>query len=97
MPNQNVNVRLLEHVVRYIVSEARTLFTAGTGEDFDDGAIDGFPGELDNIPSDTETYRWASAMTSFLRYLIHILEYSLETPAPMLEDITNVFNDENEI
>lgn len=99
MPNNRINI--LYHVACYMLYEARTLFSAGTGEDIYGNDLQDLPGEMENIPSDTETYRWANACVSFIRYFAHILASAIEEqniPPSILADVANVFdNDENEI
>lgn len=77
MPNGNGKIELLKSVAEFMFQQARLLVQTGIGHDIH-GVDLGVPGELDNIPSDTETYRWAQASAVFLRYLANILAYVLQ-------------------
>lgn len=86
MPNNRVEI--LYSVALYIFNQARALTRGGIGQDIY-GEDLGFPGEIDNIPDDTETYRWAQAAAMFARYVANILAYVLEAErenaAPRIE------------
>ena len=77
MPLENNDIQITKAVAQYILSEARNLFRYGVGEDIDGSTVGLSAGELDNIPGETETYRWASACVTFLRYVAHIIANNL--------------------
>lgn len=100
MPNR---VEMLYEVARFIFYEARVLIGSGIGED-EIGNDLGFPGELENIPSDTEEYRWANACVRFIRYIAQhlgpaIVDFQAREDADRfaaLLDVTNMETDDKE-
>lgn len=90
-------------LAHFLFNQARILVGVGLGET--EGGTDlGYPGELENIPSDTETFRWADACIKFIRYVAlqlgpAIEEYYTREGTDALEqallEITN--NDEDSI
>jgi len=95
MPNERV--ALAASVARYILAEARNLYRFGVGEDINGDTVGLTAGELDNIPADSETYRWAHACVSFVRYIAHLMAQELhdELGNRMITDPFDDITDEN--
>lgn len=103
MPHTDNRVQIILQAAQFLFQEARVLIGCGAGED-EIGNDLGFEGEIDNIPADSETYRWASATIRFLKYLAQVLGpaitdyYQLEGQAnfrALLEITNQVELDEN--
>lgn len=100
MPETSRKVEIIAAAAKFIFDEARVLIGCGAGQD-EAGNDLGFEGELDNIPSDTETYRWASAVVRFLQYIAQhigpaIAEYQEREDADRWRaflEITNTIQD----
>lgn len=102
MPHTQNRVQIILQAAQFLFHEARVLIGMGAGED-EIGNDLGIPGEIDNIPMESETYRWASATIRFLKYLAQVLGpaitdyYQLEGAAELqaLLDVTNQENNNN--
>lgn len=82
MPENNENtarrVRMLASIAHYLFTQGRALFIAGMGEDVDGVDIQNVLPEIDTIPSETDGARWADAAARFIRYVVQILQVSLQ-------------------
>lgn len=96
---------MLYSVAKFLFDEARILLGAGIGED-EYGNDLGFPGELEDIPEDTDAFRWANGAIRIIRYLAAQLGPAIEEfhtavaiarrESRALGDITNIFDEELE-
>lgn len=76
--NNNFRIQILASIASFLYHEARGLFIAGTGEDEYGEDITNVAPEIDTIPSDSDGYRWANAVSRFLRYFIHVISPALQ-------------------
>jgi len=65
-------VELTVQLAQFIFDQARILIGVGVGET-EVGVDLGYEGELDNIPAETETHRWADACIKLIKYIaVHL-------------------------
>lgn len=93
MPNNRV--RIAYTIATFIYHEASNLVRHGLGEDLHGNEIPSFPPELDNIPDDTQTFRWADSCVRFIRYVAQVLAVALEDVQNNEPMITNGDPDAN--
>lgn len=74
----SLRIQILASIASFLYHEARGLFIAGTGQDELGADVVNVAPEIDTIPADTDGYRWANAVSRFLRYLITVLGPSMQ-------------------
>lgn len=82
MPDNNDidarRIRMLASVAHYIFTQGRALFIAGMGEDVDGVDVVNVVSEIDTLPPETDGARWANAAARFIRYVVQVLQLSLQ-------------------